>query len=109
MGVRTEAGNPEGSYDPEGRFHAHLEHGGNGEQGDAAREAAFGEIVIGAAQRFANGPPGAGHGLYMLLHGECPFPGDKALPASLFLGENPRGSVELARARRGFREPTGLR
>ena len=49
-GVRAQMRDPENVDHGEERFHHHLEHHGNGEQSDRARDGTFGEIAMRVAE-----------------------------------------------------------
>ena len=59
-GVGAETADPEDVDDGEQRFQHHFEDHRNGQQQDGAVEAARGEVLVRAAERFADGTPKAG-------------------------------------------------
>jgi hypothetical protein len=61
-GIGAETADPENIHDGEKRLQHHLQDHGNGEKKNGAIEAAGGEVLVGAAKRFADGAPQGRHG-----------------------------------------------
>ena len=84
-GIRPELRHPEGIHHAEGGFHDHFADGGDGEQGDPAVQAAFGEVLVRPRQRLADETPLAGKNFWCCGNGFLHIPSPEKASGTLEL------------------------